>query len=140
MWKRHNIAIVLVCLYYYLNNNVAAKQFYSSLSLLISWKLVFFVKKTIYFITLCISVLASFLFKLFCTANGEGIFGGGTGDSGVNPHTKLEDGNCPRQTWIPTPHHINARNMHHCTYSFIMSILFAVKFIISLSFKCKIVE
>ncbi|XP_011296789.1 mothers against decapentaplegic homolog 4 isoform X2 [Fopius arisanus] len=46
------------------------------------------------------------------SANGEGIFGGGTGDS-VNPHTKLEEGNCQRQTWIPTPHHINARNMHH---------------------------
>lgn len=56
--------------------------------------------------------------QLFCTASGEGIFGGGaTGNGGVNQHTKLEDNNCQRQTWIPTPHHITtARNIPHRTY------------------------
>lgn len=42
----------------------------------------------------------------------EGMFSAGGGNNG-NPHAKLDDNNCPRQTWIPTPHHSAARNMHH---------------------------
>ncbi|XP_012287630.1 mothers against decapentaplegic homolog 4 isoform X2 [Orussus abietinus] len=45
--------------------------------------------------------------------SGEGMFGGGGGGNSGNPHGKLEDSNCPRQTWIPTPHHPSSRNMHH---------------------------
>ncbi|XP_066586372.1 mothers against decapentaplegic homolog 4 isoform X2 [Prorops nasuta] len=47
------------------------------------------------------------------STSGEGIFGGGGGGSSGNPHAKLEDNNCPRQTWIPTPHHSTSRNIHH---------------------------
>ncbi|XP_043270922.1 mothers against decapentaplegic homolog 4 isoform X2 [Venturia canescens] len=47
------------------------------------------------------------------STSGESMFGGGGGGNAVNPHTKLEDNNCPRQTWIPTPHHSTSRNMHH---------------------------
>ncbi|XP_015590388.1 mothers against decapentaplegic homolog 4 isoform X2 [Cephus cinctus] len=59
-------------------------------------------------------------------ASGEGMFGGGGGapvggGSGTagggggtgNSRTKLEDNSCPRQTWIPTPHHSSTRNIHH---------------------------
>lgn len=46
-------------------------------------------------------------------ANGEGMFSGGGGVNGNNPHNKLEENNCPRQTWIPTPHHSSTRNIHH---------------------------
>ncbi|XP_034940156.1 mothers against decapentaplegic homolog 4 isoform X2 [Chelonus insularis] len=46
-------------------------------------------------------------------AGGEGIYGGGGAGNPNNPHAKLEENNCPRQTWIPTPHHISTRNMHH---------------------------
>ncbi|XP_033209923.1 mothers against decapentaplegic homolog 4 isoform X2 [Belonocnema kinseyi] len=46
-------------------------------------------------------------------ANGEGMFSGGGGVNGGNPHTKLEESSCPRQTWIPTPHHSSTRNIHH---------------------------
>ncbi|XP_011253452.1 mothers against decapentaplegic homolog 4 isoform X1 [Camponotus floridanus] len=43
----------------------------------------------------------------------EGMFNaGGSGNNG-NPHAKLDDNNCPRQTWIPTSHHSAGRNMHH---------------------------
>ncbi|XP_046624414.1 mothers against decapentaplegic homolog 4 isoform X5 [Neodiprion virginianus] len=44
---------------------------------------------------------------------GEGMFSGGGSAGGGNPQTKLEENNCPRQTWIPTPHHPATRNMHH---------------------------
>ncbi|XP_024886147.1 mothers against decapentaplegic homolog 4 isoform X4 [Temnothorax curvispinosus] len=43
----------------------------------------------------------------------EGIFSAGGGGNNGNPHAKLDDNNCPRQTWIPTPHHSAGRNMHH---------------------------
>ncbi|KAL0108935.1 hypothetical protein PUN28_014208 [Cardiocondyla obscurior] len=43
----------------------------------------------------------------------EGMFSTGGGSNNGNPHAKLEDNNCPRQTWIPTPHHSAGRNMHH---------------------------
>ncbi|KOC63631.1 Mothers against decapentaplegic like protein 4 [Habropoda laboriosa] len=46
--------------------------------------------------------------------SGEGVFGSnGGGNNGGNPHNKLDDNNCPRQTWIPTPHHPTTRNIHH---------------------------
>ncbi|XP_043265465.1 smad/Smad4 homolog Medea isoform X4 [Colletes latitarsis] len=46
--------------------------------------------------------------------SGEGMFGSnGAGNNGGNPHNKLDDNNCPRQTWIPTPHHPTTRNIHH---------------------------
>ncbi|XP_011331775.1 mothers against decapentaplegic homolog 4 isoform X3 [Ooceraea biroi] len=43
----------------------------------------------------------------------EGMFSAGGGGNNGNPHAKLDDNNCPRQTWIPTPHHSAGRNMHH---------------------------
>ncbi|XP_033331012.1 smad/Smad4 homolog Medea isoform X7 [Megalopta genalis] len=47
-------------------------------------------------------------------ASGEGMFGSnGGGNNAGNPHNKLDDNNCPRQTWIPTPHHTTTRNIHH---------------------------
>ncbi|XP_043789150.1 mothers against decapentaplegic homolog 4 isoform X8 [Apis laboriosa] len=48
------------------------------------------------------------------STSGEGVFGSnGGGNNGGNPHNKLDDNNCPRQTWIPTPHHPTTRNIHH---------------------------
>lgn len=56
-----------------------------------------------------------FFINYYCIV-GEGMFTGvGTGNGG-NSHNKLEDNNCPRQTWIPASHHISARSMHHRTY------------------------
>ncbi|XP_011879454.1 PREDICTED: mothers against decapentaplegic homolog 4 isoform X4 [Vollenhovia emeryi] len=46
-------------------------------------------------------------------ASTEGMFSAGGGGNNGNPHAKLDDNNCPRQTWIPTPHHSAGRNMHH---------------------------
>ncbi|XP_036142605.1 mothers against decapentaplegic homolog 4 isoform X3 [Monomorium pharaonis] len=43
----------------------------------------------------------------------EGMFSAGGGGNNGNPHAKLDDNNCPRQTWIPTSHHSAGRNMHH---------------------------
>ncbi|XP_011160030.1 mothers against decapentaplegic homolog 4 isoform X1 [Solenopsis invicta] len=43
----------------------------------------------------------------------EGMFSASGGGNNGNPHAKLDDNNCPRQTWIPTPHHSAGRNMHH---------------------------
>ncbi|XP_012061935.1 PREDICTED: mothers against decapentaplegic homolog 4-like, partial [Atta cephalotes] len=43
----------------------------------------------------------------------EGMFSASGGGNNGNPHAKLDDNNCPRQTWIPTPHHSASRNMHH---------------------------
>ncbi|XP_076240488.1 smad/Smad4 homolog Medea isoform X2 [Calliopsis andreniformis] len=49
--------------------------------------------------------------------SGEGMFGSnGGGNNGGNPHNKLDDNNCPRQTWIPTPHHPTTRNIHHLVH------------------------
>ncbi|XP_031843030.1 smad/Smad4 homolog Medea isoform X5 [Nomia melanderi] len=46
--------------------------------------------------------------------SGEGMFGSnGGGNNAGNPHNKMDDNNCPRQTWIPTPHHSTTRNIHH---------------------------
>ncbi|XP_011497875.1 PREDICTED: mothers against decapentaplegic homolog 4 isoform X2 [Ceratosolen solmsi marchali] len=46
-------------------------------------------------------------------ANGEVMFNGAA--NSANPRGKLEDSSsCSRQTWIPTPHHSSARNIHHC--------------------------
>lgn len=61
------------------------------------------------------------------------MFGGG--GNGGNPHTKIEDNNCPRQTWIPTPHHSTTRNMHHRTYTQrSLFMLFTPKKILPISF------
>ncbi|XP_020281756.1 mothers against decapentaplegic homolog 4 isoform X2 [Pseudomyrmex gracilis] len=46
----------------------------------------------------------------------EGMFSTGGGGNNGNPHAKLDDNNCPRQTWIPTPHHSAGRNMHHLVH------------------------
>ncbi|XP_011633363.1 mothers against decapentaplegic homolog 4 isoform X4 [Pogonomyrmex barbatus] len=46
-------------------------------------------------------------------ASTESMFSAGGGGNNGNPHAKLDDNNCPRQTWIPTPHHSAGRNMHH---------------------------
>lgn len=108
------IAQNIYCKFCYCNNKYAITLFFF-----------FFFKYIIIalrYIMLCCSFTFHFGFIIFfffcccCTANGEGIFGSSGGGNSGNPHTKLDDNNCPRQTWIPTPHHSSTHNIHHRTY------------------------